>query len=129
MSSTQVPPRQRRWVVPVVVFAVIAALLVVGFAVAVRAVNRGGDLGPVAGESSAPSTGPSDDATPTADAIAFSDNPSNSSRVSTNTAEAFTSFSTFCEKAGRNVANSELIARSRVLSASESFAPARTKSR
>ncbi len=68
MSSTQVPPRQRRWVVPVVVFAVIAALLVVGFAVAVRAVDRGGDLGPVAGESSAPSTGPSDDATPTPDA-------------------------------------------------------------
>ena len=42
----------RRWVVPVIVFAVLAALLVTGLAVAGRSLDRGADVGPPAATSS-----------------------------------------------------------------------------
>ena len=61
-------------------------------------------------------------------AIRFSERPASSSRVSTTTAEAFTSSSTFCVKRLDSAASSALISCIRSFSASDSRAPARTKS-
>jgi hypothetical protein len=61
-------------------------------------------------------------------AISLAERPASSARVSTTIAEAFVSLSTFWLKAVCNVASSEFKPLSFALSASESRAPARTKS-